>query len=73
MLRAGPYYSGAPGSRGRGRGMMVSRGIGIILATLKAAEGNKSNAARGLTITRKTLHNKLHTARSIVADHLAGR
>jgi two-component system response regulator HydG len=32
----------------------------VILATLKATEGNKSEAARRLRITRKTLHKKLH-------------
>ncbi len=32
---------------------------GAILATLKAAEGNKSEAARRLGVTRKTLHAKL--------------
>jgi two-component system response regulator HydG len=32
----------------------------VILATLKAAAGNKSEAARRLRITRKTLHKKLH-------------
>jgi two-component system response regulator HydG len=31
----------------------------VILATLKATEGNKSEAARRLRITRKTLHKKL--------------
>jgi two-component system response regulator HydG len=30
-----------------------------ILETLKAADGNKSEAARRLGITRKTLHSKL--------------
>jgi len=30
-----------------------------ILATLKASGGNKSETARRLGITRKTLHNKL--------------
>jgi two-component system response regulator HydG len=32
----------------------------VILATLKATDGNKSEAARRLRITRKTLHKKLH-------------
>jgi hypothetical protein len=51
---------------------MVSRcRIDIIPATPKATEGNKSEAARGLTITRNTLHHKLHKARGVVAGHLA--
>ena len=54
--------SGAPGSFPEGVTLeeMERR---TIMAALDAAEGNKSEAARRLGITRKTLHAKLRSYR----------
>ena len=61
---SGKYSGAAPSTdsvagRAGGPGSLEKVEKAAILATLHAAEGNKSEAARRLGITRKTLHNKL--------------
>ncbi len=49
----------APPAESAGRGSLEAIEKEAILAALNTAEGNKSQAARTLGISRKTLHNKL--------------